>query len=47
MSKNLNFELKKEENYVCDLSKREVEGLSGALECGLYGGEAHGQHKLC
>jgi hypothetical protein len=26
MSKNLNSELKKEENYTCDLSKRRVKG---------------------
>jgi hypothetical protein len=37
MSKNFNFELKKEENYTCDLSKRGVEGSPGALGCGLYG----------
>jgi hypothetical protein len=37
MNKNLNSELKKEENYTCDPSKREVEGSSGALGCGPYG----------
>jgi hypothetical protein len=37
MSKNLNSELKKEENYTCDPSKRGVKGLSGALGRGLYG----------
>jgi hypothetical protein len=31
MSKNLNSELKMEENYTYDLSKRGVEGLLGAL----------------
>jgi hypothetical protein len=29
MSKNLNFELKKEESYTCDLSKRGIEGSPG------------------
>jgi hypothetical protein len=38
MSKNLNSELKKEENYTCDPLKRGVEGSSDALGCGLYGG---------
>jgi hypothetical protein len=37
MSKNLNSELKKEENYTCDLSKCGVEGSSGALWRGPYG----------
>jgi hypothetical protein len=37
MSKNLNSELKKEENYTCDPSKRMVEGSSGALGRGPYG----------
>jgi hypothetical protein len=37
MSKNLNSELKKEENYTCDPSKRGVKGSSGALGCGPYG----------
>jgi hypothetical protein len=36
MSKNLNSELKKEENYTCDLSKCGVEGSLGALGRGLY-----------
>jgi hypothetical protein len=31
MSKNLNSELRKKENYTCDSSKRGVEGSSGAL----------------
>jgi hypothetical protein len=31
MSKNLNYELKEEENYTCDPSKREVEGSPGVL----------------
>jgi hypothetical protein len=31
MSKNLNSELKKEESYTCDPSKRGVEGSPGAL----------------
>jgi hypothetical protein len=37
MSKNLNSELKKEENYTCDLSKRGVEESSGALGRKPYG----------
>jgi hypothetical protein len=37
MSKNLNFELKKEESYTCDPSKRGVEGSPGALGRGPYG----------
>jgi hypothetical protein len=37
MSKNLNFELKKEEYYTCDPSKRGVKGSLGALECRPYG----------
>jgi hypothetical protein len=37
MTKNLNSELKNEENYTCDPSKRGVEGLPDALGCGLYG----------
>jgi hypothetical protein len=37
MSKNLNSELKKDESYTCDPSKRGVKGLSGALGHGLYG----------
>jgi hypothetical protein len=37
MSKNLNFELKKEESYTCDPSKRGVEGSMGALGHGPYG----------
>jgi hypothetical protein len=37
MSKNLNSNLKKEENYTCDSSKRGIKGSSGALEHGLYG----------
>jgi hypothetical protein len=32
MSKDLDSELKKEDNYTCDPSKRGVEGLPGALE---------------
>jgi hypothetical protein len=36
MSKNLNSELKKEESYTCDPSKRGVEGSSGALGHGPY-----------
>jgi hypothetical protein len=31
MSKNLNYELNKEESYTCDPSKRGVEGLLGVL----------------
>jgi hypothetical protein len=31
MSRNLNFELKKEESYTCDPSKRGVEGSPDAL----------------
>jgi hypothetical protein len=31
MSKNLNSNLKKEENYTCDTSKHGVEGSPGAL----------------
>jgi hypothetical protein len=37
MSKNLNFELKTEENYTCDPSKCGVEGSSGVLGRGPYG----------
>jgi hypothetical protein len=37
MSKNLNSELKKEENYICDPSKRGVEVSLGALGCKPYG----------
>jgi hypothetical protein len=37
MSKNLNSELKREENYTCDPSKRGVEGSSGVLGCEMYG----------
>jgi hypothetical protein len=37
MSKNLNSELKKKENYTCDPSKRGVKGSSGALGHELYG----------
>jgi hypothetical protein len=37
MSKNLNFELKKEESYICDPSKCGVEGSPGALGHGPYG----------
>jgi hypothetical protein len=37
MSKNLNSELKKEESYTCDPSKREVEGPSGVLGHEPYG----------
>jgi hypothetical protein len=37
MSKNLNSELKMEESYTCDPSKRGVEGSPGALGHGLYG----------
>jgi hypothetical protein len=37
MSKKLNSELKKEEWYTCDPSKRGVEGSPGALRCGPYG----------
>jgi hypothetical protein len=37
MSKNLNYELKKEENYTCDLLKRGVEGSPSALGRGPYG----------
>jgi hypothetical protein len=37
MSKNLNSELKKEESYTCDPSKRQVEGSLGALGHGSYG----------
>jgi hypothetical protein len=37
MSKNLNSELKKEENYTCDPSKRGVERSPGALICEPYG----------
>jgi hypothetical protein len=34
MSKNLNSELKKEEDCTCDPSKR---GVKGSLGCRLYG----------
>jgi hypothetical protein len=37
MSKILNYELKREENYTYDLSKREVEGSPGALGHKPYG----------
>jgi hypothetical protein len=37
MSKNLNYELKKEENYTCDPLKRGVEGSSVELGRELYG----------
>jgi hypothetical protein len=37
MRKNLNFKLKKEENYICDLSKCGVEGSPSALGRGPYG----------
>jgi hypothetical protein len=37
MSQNLKSELKKEENYTCDLWKRGVEVLSGALGHEPYG----------
>jgi hypothetical protein len=37
MSKNLNSELKKEENYTCGPSKHGVKGSSGALGRGSYG----------
>jgi hypothetical protein len=37
MSKNLNSELKKEENYTCDPLKRGVEGPPDALGRGPYG----------
>jgi hypothetical protein len=37
MSKNLNSELKKEESYTYDPSKRGVEGSSSALGRRLYG----------
>jgi hypothetical protein len=37
MNKNLNSELKKEESYTCDPTKRGVEGSPSALEHGLYG----------
>jgi hypothetical protein len=43
MSKNLNSELKKEESYTCDPSKRGVEGSLGALGHGLYG-EGHADY---
>jgi hypothetical protein len=36
MSNNLNSELKKEENYTRDQSKRGVKGSSGALGRGPY-----------
>jgi hypothetical protein len=36
MSKNLNYELRKEESYTCDLSKHGVERSSGALGRGPY-----------
>jgi hypothetical protein len=36
MSTNLNSELKKEESYICDPSKRGVKGSSDALERGPY-----------
>jgi hypothetical protein len=37
MSNNLNSELKKEENYICDPLKRGVEGSLGALGREPYG----------
>jgi hypothetical protein len=37
MSKILNFELKKEENYTCDPSKHGVEGSPNALGHRPYG----------
>jgi hypothetical protein len=37
MSKNLNYELKKEENYTCDPSRHGVEGSPSALGCEPYG----------
>jgi hypothetical protein len=37
MSKNLNSELKKEESYTCDASKRGVEGSPGVLGHIPYG----------
>jgi hypothetical protein len=46
MSKNLNFELKKEEDCTCDPLKREVEGPPGALGCRPFGGEAYKVHEL-
>jgi hypothetical protein len=36
MSKNLNSELKKEESYTCDPSKRGVKGSPGVLGRGPY-----------
>jgi hypothetical protein len=36
MSKNLNSELKKKDNYICNPLKRGVEGSPGALEHGPY-----------
>jgi hypothetical protein len=37
MCRNLNSELKNEENYTCDLSKRGVQGSSGVLGHIPYG----------
>jgi hypothetical protein len=37
MNKDLNSELKKEESYTCDPSKRGVEGSPGALGREPYG----------
>jgi hypothetical protein len=37
VNKNLNSELKKEENYTCDPLKRGVEGSPGVLGHILYG----------
>jgi hypothetical protein len=37
MSKNLNYELKKEENYTCDPSKRGDEGSSVELDADHMG----------
>jgi hypothetical protein len=37
MSKNLNSELKNEESYICDPSKRGVKGSLGALGRGPFG----------
>jgi hypothetical protein len=37
VTKKLNSELKKDENYTCDPSKHEVEGSPSALGHGPYG----------
>jgi hypothetical protein len=42
MCKNLNSELKKEENYTYDPSKRGINESPGALGCGPYG-ERHAE----